>query len=75
MQKQPINPDPPRRYLRRPEVERLTGIRRSQLYRLIQAGKFPRPVKLSERCAAWPSDEVQAFLDARHRERDTAGEG
>ena len=33
--------------LRRPEVERLTGLRRSSLYALIAAGKFPNPIPLS----------------------------
>ena len=43
---------------------------RVHLHRLIQAGKFPRPVKLGENRNAWIADEVHAWIDARIRERD-----
>lgn len=39
-----------------------TGLKRSSLYRLIAARRFPRPIQLGERMAAWPSDEVEAFI-------------
>ena len=53
------------RLLRRPEVQRKTGLSRSTLYALEAAGRFPRRVKLSERCAAWPSDAVDAWIAER----------
>ncbi len=39
-----------------------TGLSRSQLYRLIQRGEFPKPAKLSERSAAWNEGAVDAWL-------------
>ena len=53
------------RLLRRPEVQRRTGLSRSTLYALEAAGRFPRRVKLSERCAAWPSDAVDTWIAER----------
>jgi prophage regulatory protein len=51
-----------RRALRMHQVLKTTGISRTQLYRLIQAGKFPKPMKLSERISAWDEASVNAWL-------------
>lgn len=55
----------PNRILRRPEVEHLTGFKRSMLYLLIQRGTFPAPVKLSERAVGWRECDVLAWLESR----------
>lgn len=55
----------PERLLRMVEVERQTGVSRAQLYRLIAAGEFPRPVPLYGRSKAWPESLVQAWISAR----------
>jgi hypothetical protein len=34
------------RYLRLPEVIRLTSLSKTSIYRQINAGRFPRPIKL-----------------------------
>lgn len=59
--------------LRLPEVRRRTGISRSELYRRVCAGTFPRPVKVGERASAWPAEEVDAWIAARVAERDAKG--
>lgn len=51
--------------MRPADVSRITGMKRSTLYNYIDKGTFPRPVKLGERFAVWPFDEVQAILNAR----------
>jgi prophage regulatory protein len=56
--------------LRRPQVERLTGLRRSSLYALVQAGKFPRPIKLSEKAVGWLELEIVEWQQRRVAERD-----
>ena len=48
-------------FLRMPDVERATGLRRGFLYRLIQRGEFPRPFKLTPRASAWRASEVAAW--------------
>ena len=48
--------------LRLPEVIRLSGYSRSMLYALISQGLYPKPVKISDRAVAWPSDEVEQMV-------------
>ena len=58
--------------LRLPEVIRLSGYSRSMPYALISQGLYPKPVKISERAVAWPSEEVEqmsiAVISQRTRE-------
>ena len=61
MEAQP-KPDP---YLRLPEVERLTSLRKSTLYVLMRKGEFPPSVQLSTRCVAWRESQVLRFMDER----------
>ncbi len=42
-----------------------TGISRTQIYRLIKSGDFPRPVKLSTRIVAWNEDTISDWLDQK----------
>lgn len=51
--------------LRLYDIERICGLSRSSIYRLAAAGKFPRPVKLAERCAAWKAAEIRDWIDSR----------
>jgi prophage regulatory protein len=53
------------RYLRRPEVQRVTGLGQDSIYRGGREGWFPRPYKLSERATGWREDEVRAWLESR----------
>lgn len=36
----------------------------SQLWRLVKAGKFPAPLKISPRVTCWRVEDVRAWLDA-----------
>lgn len=51
-----------RRALRWPKVQDRTGLSKTQAYRLIQQGKFPKPHKLSERVSAWDEASIDAWL-------------
>ena len=53
------------RMMRIAEVMQQTGLSRSLLYRMIDAGDFPRPAKISEKLSAWPDNEVNAWIEAR----------
>lgn len=57
--------------LRRPEVERLTGLSRSRIYELMDGGRFPRPINLGGRAVAWLESEVGDWLKRRVAERDS----
>ena len=52
----------PSRLLRLPQVLNLVPIGRSTLWAYVAKGKFPQPVKISERCTAWRESDVHAWL-------------
>jgi prophage regulatory protein len=54
-----------RMFLRRPQVEAITGLSRSSIYAKMESGSFPQPVKLSTRSVAWIGAEVLAWMDER----------
>ena len=61
------NPTTADRFLRMPEVIRVTGISRAQIYLLISKQEFPCQVKLTSagKAAGWLSSEVQTWLNDR----------
>jgi prophage regulatory protein len=52
-------------FLRIRDAVRISGLSRSQIYRLSTLGQFPSPIKLSERCSGWIASEVEAWQKAR----------
>jgi prophage regulatory protein len=54
-------------HIRLREVQRITGLSKSSIYRLEALGVFPRRVKLSERASAWKLSELSQFLAERPR--------
>ena len=48
----------------------MTGLGRSTVYACIAQGKFPKPVKLSDRCVGFLLSEVEDWILARIEERD-----
>ncbi len=65
-----INPDEVR--LRLPDVEQLTGMRRSTIYRKIAAGDFPKPLRIGMRCSVWIAGEIRAWNEQQQRIRDNS---
>ncbi len=55
----------PRRFLRLPQVEELTGFKRSHIYNLMKAGSFPASVKLGIRAVAWDSQAIEQWQKER----------
>jgi prophage regulatory protein len=51
--------------LRRNQVEAMTGLARSTIYKLIKAGSFPKPIQLTDRAVAWPSNLVESWVSER----------
>lgn len=58
---------------RLPAVEGLTGYKRSTLYRLIKANKFPPPIALGARAVAWPESAISAWIQERIANSRTNG--
>ncbi len=59
------------RLLRFAEVKHRTGLSKSSLYAQMQAGQFPRPVRLTKRCVAWSEDLVSNWIAGRLASRET----
>ena len=51
--------------LRLPQVCKITGLRRSMIYRMQAEKRFPQRIKLSERAVGWLEREVQEWLAQR----------
>lgn len=50
------------RLLRINEVEQLTGLSKSSIYKQVRLGKFPAPIKITDRSSAWSSDYVDRWI-------------
>ena len=51
--------------MRLPEVEAATCRKKGSIYKGINAGTFPQPVKLGERAVAWRGADIQGWINAR----------
>jgi prophage regulatory protein len=64
------------RFLRRPEVESVTGLGRSTIYDKMAAGEFPKPVPISGGVSGgavgWLESEIAAWQEKRIAVRDRA---
>ena len=54
------------RVLRLVEVAQTLGLCRSTIYRMMQEGRFPKPLHLSGRAVRWSSEDIAAWL-SEHR--------
>jgi prophage regulatory protein len=70
-----------KRLLRLPEVMSITGYGRSSIYAMLDeknprhCGDFPKPVRLSptgKGAVAWPSNEIEAWIERRISSRDNS---
>lgn len=59
------------RILRLPSVMSITGRSRSAIYDDVSRGLFPTPVRLGLRAIGWRADEVDAWIEARVRARQS----
>ncbi|WP_217426170.1 helix-turn-helix transcriptional regulator [Pandoraea commovens] len=51
--------------LRRPDVERITGLSRSSIYAMMKIGEFPRSIPLTGRIVAWLESEILGWVQSR----------
>jgi prophage regulatory protein len=57
------------RLLRGKQILEMFGISHSTLYQWMSQGRFPKPIELGPNTRAWLTDEVDAFIVARAKER------
>ena len=53
------------RLLRRREVEEITGLARSSIYRQMDRGSFPRPVRVGPAAVRWRASDITSWLESR----------
>ena len=61
------------RLLRLAEVERLVGLSRATIYRLMRAGAFPEPRRVGPRAVRWSQLEIEEWAASRPRSHGFAG--
>jgi prophage regulatory protein len=59
------------RFIRLPEVKKMTGLGKTTLYGMVKDGEFPAPVKIGGRAVAWVESEVDQWAVGRLAERVT----
>lgn len=53
------------RLLRLPDVEMLTGCKKSTIYKLMKEGRFPSCVRITDRASAWSEAAVLQWVQER----------
>jgi len=53
-----------RMLLRREEVEEMTGLSRSTIYREIKADRFPKPVRTAVRAVSWRRTDIENWISS-----------
>ena len=51
------------------EVCRLAAVSHATLYRLVKAGKFPKPLRVGPQVSRWRSDEIAAHVERLSADR------
>ena len=60
------------RLIRIKDVMDRTGLARSTVYKYINLGQFPQPIKLGTRAVAWVERQVEAWICENIQRRDEA---
>ncbi|TFW00651.1 AlpA family phage regulatory protein [Oxalobacteraceae bacterium OM1] len=61
-----------KRILKLHEVEARVGLKKTFIYKAIQAGTFPRPISLGGTARGWVDAEIEKWIDERIAAADTA---
>lgn len=63
------------RFLRLAEVEAVAGCKKSTIYKLIKAGKFPAGVRITSRMVVWPESAVLTWVQEQIKQASSARGG
>ena len=53
--------------MRRRAVEQRTGLGTTTLYKMMNQGTFPRPLRIGTRAVRWPESEIEEWISTRGR--------
>ena len=57
------------RFLKKRVVAQQVGYHPAHVMKLVKEGKFPRPVRLNDRAVVFVEEEIDAWMEARVKER------
>lgn len=60
------------KYLREKGVLEILPFGKTTLWSMVRGGKFPQPIKLTDRVTVWSESEIQAWVKAK---RDGSSDG
>ena len=52
------------RFLRLPEVEHITGLKKSAIWKWIQENRFPKGIQLSKKTTVWRESAIKKWQDS-----------
>lgn len=61
-----------RRTIRRTELHKMVPLSSTTIYDMERRGEFPRRFNLTSRCVVWDLAEVEAWVEARRLQSDSA---
>lgn len=56
-------------YFKLPEIKAIAKVSTSTIYRWMEEGTFPKPIKMSRNCVRWRAADVRAWQNAFLQER------
>lgn len=80
MEQSQSTPLPPTGYLRLADIvgsarlgkPAIIPVSKSTWWNGVKAGRYPKPVKLSERCTAWRVEDIRALIEQATEGREAA---
>lgn len=55
--------------LRMPDIEHLTGMSKSTIKRMVNDGRFPKPMRIGIRAKGWPARDLKHYFDVLEEQR------
>lgn len=65
----------PKRFIKLPEVKRLTSLSTSEIYRRLEAKAFPLQIKLGAKSVAWLEHEINGWISQQVEQGRVNGGG
>ena len=60
------------RFMRRREVLELLGLSHTTVYKMVDEGRFPRPLRIGPNTTRWRSDQVTEWMEAQMKAAESA---
>ena len=64
----------PNRFIKLPEVKRLTSLSTSEIYRRLEAKAFPLQIRLGAKSVAWVESEIHEWINQQIEQGRVSGD-